>query len=70
MMELGLEWEAEESDDGAYIPGRCAEIVVDGRSIGNFGEIHPEVLERFQIFTPVCAFEIDASEVFYLGDVI
>jgi phenylalanyl-tRNA synthetase beta chain len=69
MMELGIEWEAEESQDRAYITGRSAEIVVE-ESVGNFGEIHPEVLERFQLSTPVAGFEIDLSSLFDVGEVI
>ncbi|AGK60591.1 phenylalanyl-tRNA synthetase beta subunit [Archaeoglobus sulfaticallidus PM70-1] len=70
MHELDLGWEAEESDDRAFIEGRSASIVVDGKSIGCFGEINPEVLEKFQITNPVVGFEIDLSAIFDVGDLI
>ena len=27
-------------------PGRCAEVVVDGRVVGHAGQLHPAVIER------------------------
>jgi|Deesub1362A_J573_1020465.scaffolds.fasta_scaffold00099_69 phenylalanyl-tRNA synthetase beta chain len=70
LKELGIEWEAENDEDRAFIPGRCAEILVNGKSIGKFGEMHPEVLEKFQIFTPVVGIEIDLSDIFDVGEVL
>ncbi len=70
MHELDLKWDVEESDDGAFIKGRRADIVVNGKKVGVFGEIHPEVLERFEITMPVAGFELDLSAVFDTGFVI
>ncbi|RUM34147.1 MAG: phenylalanine--tRNA ligase subunit beta [Archaeoglobus sp.] len=61
MRELDLSWSVKECDDGAFIEGRCAEIVVDGLKVGVFGEIHPEVLENFGIPNPTVGFELDLS---------
>ncbi len=70
MRELDLKWDVEESGDGAFIEGRRADVVVEGKKVGVFGEIHPEVLENFGIPTPVVGFELDLSELFDVGDVI
>ncbi len=70
MHELDLEWKAERSDDGIFIKGRGADIAVDGVKVGGFGEINPEVLERFEITMPVTGFEIDISSLFDTGLVI
>ncbi|ADC66264.1 phenylalanyl-tRNA synthetase, beta subunit [Ferroglobus placidus DSM 10642] len=70
MRELDLEWDVKESDDEAFIKGRRADIIVRGKKIGVFGEIHPEVLEKFDLTNPVAAFEIDLSEIFDTGYVI
>ncbi len=70
MRELDLEWNVEESDDEAFIKGRRADIIVKGKKVGVFGEVQPEVLEKFDITTPVAAFEIDLSELFDLGLVV
>ncbi|AEA46860.1 phenylalanine--tRNA ligase subunit beta [Archaeoglobus veneficus] len=70
MRELDLEWSVAESSDDAFIEGRRADIVVDGKKVGVFGEIHPEVLENFKLATPVVAFELDLSELFDVGELL
>ncbi len=70
MHELNLSWDVKESEDEAFIKGRRAEIIVNGESIGVFGEIHPEVLERFELNMPVVGFEIDLTSVFNTGTLI
>ena len=65
-----MDWEAEETYDKAFIPGRGADIIVNGKAIGVFGEIHPEVLEKFDLSNPVAAFEIDLSSIFDTGELI
>ncbi len=67
MRELNVEWNVVESDDKAFIEGRRANVVVDGSKVGVFGEIHPEVLERFDIQNPVVAFELDLTSMFDCG---
>ncbi len=44
--------------DPAYIPGRAAEVLIDGKPVGSFGEYHPQVLENFELGCPVAGFEI------------
>ncbi len=46
----------------SFHPGRSAEISVDGNVIGIVGEIHPEVLENFEIGTPCYVAQIDFTE--------
>jgi phenylalanyl-tRNA synthetase beta chain len=50
---------AEAGEDGRFIPGRCARIMVDGKEVGIFGEIHPQVLENWKSDTPTVGCEID-----------
>ncbi|MDD1730168.1 MAG: phenylalanine--tRNA ligase subunit beta [Methanospirillum sp.] len=57
--EMGLSYDVAESSDPAFIDGRRADIVVNGKVIGVFGEIHPAVLSAFDIDQPVSAIEID-----------
>lgn len=45
--------------DGRFIPGRCAEIVVDNQKVGVFGEVHPQVLENWGCAVPAVVCEID-----------
>jgi phenylalanyl-tRNA synthetase beta chain len=70
MRELNLRWDVAESKDRAFIDGRRASILVDAKEVGIFGEIHPEVLENFQLTTPVIAFEVDLSALFDTGEVL
>ncbi|HUY69942.1 MAG TPA: phenylalanine--tRNA ligase subunit beta [Candidatus Baltobacteraceae bacterium] len=53
----------ENSEESGFIPGRCAVILVKGKPIGHFGEIHPQVLNIFKIEEPVVAAEISLLSV-------
>ncbi len=46
-------------EDGRFIPGRAAKIVVDGEEVGLFGEVHPQVLESWSCSMPAIMAEID-----------
>jgi phenylalanyl-tRNA synthetase beta chain len=51
--------EVVESEDGAFLEGRRANIIKDGKHVGVFGEIHPEVILNFGLSYPVVGFEVD-----------
>ncbi len=70
MRELAVEWDVGESEDEAFIPGRRADILVDGEKIGVFGEIHPEILTNFDLRNPVTAFEIELCRIFDCGKLL
>ncbi len=57
--ELSVEYTVKESDDPAFIEGRRADIMVNGKKAGVFGEVHPLVLNAFELEHPVAGFEID-----------
>ncbi|MDE6736687.1 MAG: hypothetical protein K2J50_04215, partial [Treponemataceae bacterium] len=42
-----------------FIPGRQAAILVHGKQVGIFGEVHPQVLENWQIAVPCVAGEVN-----------
>ncbi|HSL04652.1 MAG TPA: phenylalanine--tRNA ligase subunit beta [Nitrospiraceae bacterium] len=46
----------------SFLPGRVGSIISGGKQVGVIGELHPEVLERWQIGVPVVSFEIDLTE--------
>ncbi|RCV64056.1 phenylalanyl-tRNA synthetase beta chain [Methanophagales archaeon] len=50
--------EMAESEDGAFLAGRRADILVDGKGIGVFGELHPAVILNFGLDHPVVGFEV------------
>jgi phenylalanyl-tRNA synthetase beta chain len=57
---LGLkDWAIKETRHPSFLQGRVAAIYVNGRKIGVVGEIHPEVLNNFELENPTSAFEID-----------
>ena len=61
--DLGVRISIEAHDDPVFIPGRSAEILLNHSAAGVFGEVHPEVLVRFDLPAPVIAFEIDLDEI-------
>lgn len=42
-------------------PGRRADVMVGGEVVGWLGEVHPAVLQRFEVDAPVAAFELDLA---------
>jgi len=45
--------------DPAFFPGRAADIMFNGKVIGQMGVVHPEVLGKFEITNPCAALEIN-----------
>ncbi len=66
MTGLNIEFQIEEEKNDSFISGRCAKIIANKKAIGIFGEINPKVLQNFSIEFPVCALELDISELFTL----
>ncbi len=48
-----------ESEDGAFLEGRRASIIINNKHIGVFGELHPEVILNFGLSYPVVGFEVE-----------
>lgn len=49
----------EESSVETYFKGRRADVVYEGKVVGTFGVLHPDVLEKFEIGFPCTAFEMN-----------
>jgi phenylalanyl-tRNA synthetase beta chain len=60
--ELDTQAEIVPSQDGALLPGRGADLVLEGRRIGCFGELHPLVLRAFGLEQPIVALELKWGE--------
>ncbi len=56
---LDHKYEVKEVSDPRFIPGRQAAILVHGKQVGIFGEVHPQVLENWQIAVPCVAGEVN-----------
>ncbi|MFP4655533.1 MAG: phenylalanine--tRNA ligase subunit beta [Methanohalobium sp.] len=59
MRERMVEYEVEESTDPAFMEGRRANILVDGKKVGVMGEIYPQVITNFGLGEPVIGFEME-----------
>lgn len=61
LRDVGKGCGVEPVEDGNFIPGRCAAVLADGVRVGTFGEVHPKLIEAYELAHPVAAFEIDAA---------
>ncbi|MFO0705429.1 MAG: phenylalanine--tRNA ligase subunit beta [Nitrospira sp.] len=59
---LGTEYTLEPVQHPSFLEGRAGRIVVAGKPVGVIGEVHPEVLERWQIAVPVVSFDVNLSQ--------
>lgn len=58
---LNHKYEIKDYNHPSFIESRCGKIIIDGKEIGFFGEIHPQILENWKIEKPVIAFEIEVD---------
>jgi phenylalanyl-tRNA synthetase beta chain len=54
-------WTIARSDFAPWHPGRCAELLVDGKPIAHAGELHPRVVAAFGLPMRSCAFVVNLS---------
>lgn len=59
---LGKEYGLEPMQHPSFLEGRAGRILVSNKPVGVIGEVHPEVLERWQITMPVVAFDVNLSQ--------
>lgn len=58
---LRIDYSLVECDTSYYISGRAAAVVIEQQIAGQFGEIHPEVLQAFSFPEPVCSGELNCE---------
>jgi len=56
---LGKNYTVRESADPRFVAGRQVEVFLEKESVGVFGEIHPAVLEAFDVMMPCAVAELD-----------
>ncbi len=66
MLGLGLPCDVRAKDHPSFVRGRCAEVLVDGSTVGVFGEVAPSTIEAFELKYPVIAFELELERLFEL----
>ena len=54
-----LDYEIKRSDLAPWHPGRCAELIVDGKVVAHAGEIHPRILSQYNLPARSSAFAIN-----------
>jgi phenylalanyl-tRNA synthetase beta chain len=64
---LGLSWEIKEANNPSFLKGRVAAIQMNNKNEGVLGEIHPEILNNFELENPVGAFEVDLEGIIKIG---
>ncbi|MEM2174782.1 MAG: phenylalanine--tRNA ligase subunit beta [Candidatus Micrarchaeia archaeon] len=63
--QLGIEnYIIEEYEHSSFIPGRVAKVIIRGRDVGFFGEIHPIVLQKWDLEMPIAACELNLNFIF------
>ena len=64
LMNLGFEnWTVKETSHPSFLQGRAATVSLDDVELGVVGEIHPEVLNNFELENPTSAFELDLQKI-------
>jgi len=62
LVNLGLKkWRITATKHPSFLEGRVASIDLGKKTIGVVGEIHPQVLNNFELENPVVAFEVDLA---------
>ena len=56
-----LEWSVKRSDYAPWHPGRCAELIVDGKAVAHAGEIHPRIIAKYGLPERSVAFAVGLS---------
>ena len=52
-----------QKEDPSYHPGRCADILVNGKYIGTIGQVHPDVCDNYGVECEVYAAELEFRDI-------
>ncbi|MER3424753.1 MAG: phenylalanine--tRNA ligase subunit beta [Nitrospiraceae bacterium] len=61
MYYLGYPYQLEPVGHPSFLEGRAGRIITEGQSLGLIGELHPQVLEQWQIAMPTVVFELSVD---------
>ena len=56
-----LKWTVARSDFAPWHPGRCAELLIDGKAVAHAGELHPRVIAAYGLPERSVAFAVGLS---------
>jgi len=60
-----VEWSKARSDFAPWHPGRCAELVIDGKAVAHAGELHPRIVAAYGLPERCVAFAVALSALPY-----
>lgn len=64
LINLGFkDWNIKETNNPSFLMGRVASVSIGNMFLGLVGEIHPEVLNNFELENPTGAFEINLHKI-------
>ncbi len=63
-----FDYDVQPTEEYAFHPGRCAQLLKDGKVFGVIGELHPKVLENYGLGARACAAVLDFNALFALRD--
>jgi phenylalanyl-tRNA synthetase beta chain len=66
MRSFGIKYKIVKKQHPSFINGRCGSVIARGKEVGIIGEIHPQVLNNWNLIKPVAAFELNMDEMFSL----
>jgi len=61
---LGVKYELKRVHHPSFIEGRVVGVYVNGKEVGFFGELHPEVLLNWKLTFPTVAMELSLDKIF------
>jgi phenylalanyl-tRNA synthetase beta chain len=56
-----LRWSIARSEFAPWHPGRCAELIVDGKAVAHAGELHPRIIAKYGLSARSAAFAVALS---------
>lgn len=59
---LGIQLQRRNAQVMPWHPGRCAELAVEGRTLGFAGELHPDVIKAYGLPERTCAVEFNLTD--------
>ena len=60
-----MEWSKARSDFAPWHPGRCAELIIDGKAVAHAGELHPRIVAAYGLPERSVAFAVALSALPY-----
>jgi phenylalanyl-tRNA synthetase beta chain len=64
LMNLGIEFTLESASNPSFLEGRVGTILIGEQEVGVIGEVHPQVLENWNLEDPVAAMEVNLGALF------